>query len=101
MPGACSTSAMSSCVAGNGQVAFRQNNRGLLTISTSAAAPEGEKTLRANDPASNATAEQGNSERLASLRIQLPAWTASSYHIYQLSGSGQKANTRLTTITEV
>ena len=57
MAGACSTSAMSSCLAGNGQVSFRQNNRGLLTISTSAAAPEGEKALRANDPASNAAAK--------------------------------------------
>ena len=53
-------------------MSFRQNNRDcLLTISTSAAAPEGEKALRANDPASNAAAKQGNSDRLASLRIQL------------------------------
>ena len=58
-------------MAGNGQVAFGQKNRGLLTISTSAAAPEGEKALRATDPASNAAAKQGNSARLASLRIQL------------------------------
>ena len=74
---------------------------GLLTISTSAAAPEGEKALRANDPASNAAAKQGNSDRLVSLRIQLPAWTASSYYMCQLSGPSQTANTRLTTITGV